>query len=62
MEHQPKLVYQPPGSRDYDGLPVPEEFYGGYLGAEYHAKQLNSSTWKMEYEGLVGLMFVRLIQ
>jgi hypothetical protein len=55
-------VYQPPGSRDYDSLPIPEEFYGGYLEAEYLTYFLDSSSWRLEYEGIVGDMFVRLIQ
>jgi hypothetical protein len=54
--------YQEPGSRDHDSLPVPEEFYGGYLKARYNAVFLNTSSWRLEYEGIVGDMFVRLIQ
>jgi hypothetical protein len=55
-------VYQPPGSRDHDSAPIPDEFYGGYLNARYRASFLDSSTWRLEYEGVVGDISVRLIQ
>ena len=55
-------VYQPPGSRDHDSCPVPDEFYGGYLKAKYNTGFLDTSSWRLEYEGVVGDMFVRLIQ
>jgi hypothetical protein len=54
--------YQPPGSRDHDSAEVPEEFYGGYLKARYNTSFLDTSSWRLEYEGVVGDMFVRLIQ
>jgi Flp pilus assembly protein TadG len=55
-------VYQPPGNRDHDNAPVPDEFYGGYLSAQYSARFLDTSSWRLEYEGIVGDVFVRLIQ
>ncbi|TKJ29221.1 MAG: hypothetical protein CEE40_09280 [Chloroflexi bacterium B3_Chlor] len=55
-------LYQPPGSRDHDGVTLPDEFYGGYLIAEYQTGFLDTSSWRIEYEGIVGDMFVRLIQ
>lgn len=55
-------VYQAPGARDHDSVPVPDEFYGGYLNAQYKTDFLDTSSWRLEYEGVVGDMFVRLIQ
>lgn len=55
-------LYQAPGARDHDSAAVPEEFYGAYLKARYRAGFVDSSTWRLEYEGLVGDVFVRLIQ
>jgi hypothetical protein len=56
-------VYQPPGARDHDSVTIPgDEFYGGYLKAEYRTSFLDTSSWRIEYEGVVGDMFVRLIQ
>jgi hypothetical protein len=55
--------YQEPGSRDHDSVPIPaDDFYGGYLEAEYRVNSLDTSTWRIEFEGLVGDVFVRLIQ
>ncbi|HUV73536.1 MAG TPA: hypothetical protein VMW79_04450, partial [Anaerolineae bacterium] len=59
--------YQPPGNRDHDSVTIPgadpgDDFYGGYLKAEYRASILDTSSWRIEYEGVVGDMFVRLIQ
>lgn len=55
-------VYQPPGSRDHDSISIPDEFYGGYLWADYDTGFLDTSSWRIEYEGVVGEMFVRLIE
>jgi hypothetical protein len=55
-------VYQPPGSRDHDSAQVPDEFYGGYLQARYAGRFQDSSSWRLEYEGIVGDVFVRLIR
>ncbi|MGB3905216.1 MAG: Tad domain-containing protein [Anaerolineae bacterium] len=55
-------VYQAPGSRDHDGVAVPDEFYGGYLLGRYQTGYLDTSSWRIEYEGVVGDMFVRLIR
>lgn len=55
-------VYQPPSNRDHDSLPIPDEFYGAYLQALYQTEFLDSSSWRMEYEGVVGDVFVRLIR
>lgn len=55
-------VYQPPGNRDHDGVGIPDEFYGGYLVGQYQSGFLDTSSWRIEYEGVVGDMFVRLIQ
>ncbi len=55
-------VYQPPATRDHDSLAVPTEFYGGYLKARYRTDFLDTSSWRLEYGGVVGDMFVRLIQ
>ncbi len=54
--------YQPPGSRQYDHIVLPDEFYGGYLVGRYQSLQPDNSSWRIEYEGVVGEMFVRLIQ
>jgi len=54
--------YQPPGSRDHDSVAIPDEFYGGYLKAKYQSKFRDNSCWHLEYEGVVGDVFVRLIQ
>ncbi len=54
--------YQAPGSRDHDAIAIPEEFYGGYLKGEFYSRFLDTSTWHLEYEGVVGDVFVRLIK
>jgi hypothetical protein len=55
-------VYQPPAVRDHDSLPIPDEYYGGYLKAILKTPLLDSSSWRLEYEGVVGDIFVRLIR
>jgi hypothetical protein len=55
-------VYQPPGARDHDGLLIPDEFYGAYLHGNFTPAYMDASTWRLEYEGMVGEVFVRLIE
>jgi Flp pilus assembly protein TadG len=39
---------------------IPETFVGGYLRARYDTTQYDTSSWRLEYEGVVGNTFVRL--
>jgi hypothetical protein len=57
-------VYQPPGNRDHDHLQIPSaaDFFSGYLHARYTPAYNDASTWRVEYEGMVGEVFVRLIE
>lgn len=57
-------VYQPPGSRDHDHLELPSaaDFFSGYLHGRYIPAYNDASTWRVEYEGMVGDVFVRLIE
>jgi hypothetical protein len=57
-------VYQPPGSRDHDHLQIPSaaDFFSGYLHGHYTPAYNDASTWRFEYEGMVGEVFVRLIE
>ncbi len=41
---------------------IPENFFGGYLRARYDTTQYDTSSWRLEYEGIVGNTFVRLIK
>ena len=41
---------------------IPENFFGGYLRARYDTTQYDTSSWRLEYEGVVGSTFVRLIK
>jgi len=41
---------------------IPENFVGGYLRARYDTTQYDTSSWRLEYEGVVGNTFVRLIK
>ena len=41
---------------------IPENFFGGYLRAVYYTSQYDTSSWRAEYEGIVGNTFVRLIK
>ena len=41
---------------------IPENFFGGYLRARYDTTQYDTSSWRLEYEGVVGNTFVRLIK
>jgi hypothetical protein len=61
-------VYQEPGTRDHDTAIIhgssldPDEFYGGYLLGKFYPRFLKTSTWHLEYQGIVGEVFVRLIE
>jgi hypothetical protein len=41
---------------------IPEIFFGGYLKAVYYTSKYDTSSWRAEYEGVVGSTFVRLIR
>jgi hypothetical protein len=51
-----------PPSDGFDRVYVPDGFVGGFLYAEYSQGGQDTSTWRMEYEDIVGDTFVRLIE
>ena len=47
---------------DENVLQIPDEFYGGYLYAVFETSQNDTTDWMLEYEGVVGNTYVRLIR
>jgi hypothetical protein len=51
-----------PPAAGFDRVRVPDGYVGGFLYAEYAQGRQDTSTWRMEYEDIVGDTFVRLIK